>query len=162
MRVDTCGSMSLHLPGIKVMKLIKVTTRISGLVRRIGAFSVFHLKVRSYITMNIMIRVFTRFGTIWRERYVDLEGNIWVGYRSGLSKIEVATGKIFHYRADPNRVGAMSNRSVTSLYTDKQGTVWVGTYWGGKLLLSGISAFCALSCFGHRIVFSGGRCYGRR
>ena len=25
----------------------------------------------------------------------------------------------------------MSNRSVTSLYTDKQGTVWVGTYWGG-------------------------------
>ena len=28
------------------------------------------LKVRSYITMNIMIRVFTRFGTIWRERYV--------------------------------------------------------------------------------------------
>lgn len=61
----------------------------------------------------------------------DLEGNIWVGYRSGLSKIEVATGKIFHYQADPNRVGAMSNRSVTSLYTDKQGTVWVGTYWGG-------------------------------
>ena len=31
---------------------------------------VFHLKVRSYITMNIMIRVFTRFGMIWRERYV--------------------------------------------------------------------------------------------
>ena len=43
----------------------------------------------------------------------------------------MATGKIFHYQADPNRVGAMSNRSVTSLYTDKQGTVWVGTYWGG-------------------------------
>lgn len=70
MRVDTCGSISLHLPGIKVMKLIKVTTRISGSVRRIRAFSVFHLKVRSYITMNIMIRVFTRFGMIWRERYV--------------------------------------------------------------------------------------------
>ena len=75
----------------------------------------------------------------------DLEGNIWVGYRSGLSKIEVATGKIYHYQADPNRVGAMSNRSVTSLYTDKQGTVWVGTYWGG--------------C---RIVFSSSGCYGRR
>lgn len=93
----------------------------------------------------------------------DLEGNIWIGYRSGLSKIEVASGKIFHYQADPNRVGAMSNRSVTSLYTDKQGTVWVGTYWGrSEFLLSGISAFYPFPCFRYRIVLSGCGRYGRR
>lgn len=61
----------------------------------------------------------------------DFEGNIWVGYRSGLRKIDVATGEISHYKSDPDRVGALTNRSVTSLFTDKQGTVWIGTYWGG-------------------------------
>lgn len=61
----------------------------------------------------------------------DFEGNVWVGYRSGLSKIEVSTGEISHFQADPNRMGALSSNSVTSLYTDNQGVVWIGTYWGG-------------------------------
>ena len=75
MRVDTCGSMSLHLPGIKVMKLIKSNDQNIWIGSQDQGVFCFHLKVRSYITMNIMIRVFTRFGTIWRERYV----RIWKG-----------------------------------------------------------------------------------
>lgn len=132
MRVDTCGGTSLDISGIKVMKLIKGNDRniwIGSQEHGVFCFSpqggmIHHYEYNDksiYAVRDDMARALCQ----------DLEGNIWIGYRSGLSKIEVATGKIFHYQADPNRVGAMSNRSVTSLYTDKQGTVWVGTYWGG-------------------------------
>ncbi|RHF29119.1 response regulator [Bacteroides xylanisolvens] len=132
MRVDTCGSMSLYLPGIKVMKLIKSNDQniwIGSQDHGVFCFSPQGAVIHHYDYNNKS--VYTVRDDMARALCQDLEGNIWVGYRSGLSKIEVATGKIFHYQADPNRVGAMSNRSVTSLYTDKQGTVWVGTYWGG-------------------------------
>lgn len=132
MRVDTCGRMSLELPGIKVMKLIK------GIDRNIWIGTQEH-GVYCFSPQGVMLHrykyddksIYKLRDDMARALCQDLEGNIWIGYRSGLSKIEVATGKIFHYQADPNRVGSMSNRSVTSLYTDKQGTVWVGTYWGG-------------------------------
>lgn len=132
MRVDTCGSMSLYLPGIKVMKLIKSNDQniwVGSQDHGVFCFSPQGAVIHHYDYNDKS--VYTVRDDMARALCQDLEGNIWVGYRSGLSKIEVATGKIFHYQADPNRVGAMSNRSVTSLYTDKQGTVWVGTYWGG-------------------------------
>lgn len=132
MRVDTCGGTFLDIPGIKVMKLIKGNDRniwIGSQEHGVFCFSpqgamIHHYEYDDksmYAVRDDMARALCQ----------DLEGNIWIGYRSGLSKIEVATGKIFHYQSDPNRIGSMSNRSVTSLYTDKQGTVWVGTYWGG-------------------------------
>lgn len=132
MRVDTCGRMSLELSGIKVMKLIK------GIDRNIWIGTQEH-GVYCFSPQGVMLHrykyddksIYKLRDDMARALCQDLEGNIWIGYRSGLSKIEVATGKIFHYQADSNRVGSMSNRSVTSLYTDKQGTVWVGTYWGG-------------------------------
>ncbi len=48
-----------------------------GLVRRIMVFSVFHLKVQSYIIMIITTRVFTRSGMIWQERYVRIWKEIY-------------------------------------------------------------------------------------
>lgn len=132
LHIDAAGVMTRSLPQVKVMKIIRgkdeniwIGTQEHG----VFCFSsqgeiVNHYEYdegSTYKVRNDMARALCQ----------DLEGNIWVGYRSGLSKIEIATGKIFHYQADPNRVGAMTNRSVTSLFTDKQGTVWVGTYWGG-------------------------------
>lgn len=132
LHIDATGVMTRSLPQVKVMKIIRgkdeniwIGTQEHG----VFCFSsqgeiVNHYEYdegSTYKVRNDMARALCQ----------DLEGNIWVGYRSGLSKIEIATGKIFHYQADPNRVGAMTNRSVTSLFTDKQGTVWVGTYWGG-------------------------------
>lgn len=131
-RVEASGKKSLNLPGVKVMKLIEgndrniwVGSQDHGVFCLSPQGSVMHHyrpdEKSAYQVRNDMARAICQ----------DLEGNIWVGYRSGLSKIEVATGKIYHYEADPTRVSALSNRSVTSLYTDNQGTVWVGTYWGG-------------------------------
>lgn len=132
LHIDTTGVMIRSLPHVKVMKIIRGKDEniwMGTLEHGVFCFSsqgevVHHYeyeKGSAYKVRDDMARALCQ----------DLEGNIWVGYRSGLSKIEIATGKIFHYQADPNRVGAMTNRSVTSLFTDKQGTVWVGTYWGG-------------------------------
>ena len=130
--VDIYGGASLHLLGIKVMKLIRGNDRniwVGSQEHGVFCFSPEGNMIHRYEYDNKSI--YKVRNDMARALCQDLEGNIWIGYRSGLSKIEVASGKIFHYQADPNRVGAMSNRSVTSLYTDKQGTVWVGTYWGG-------------------------------
>ncbi|MDL2210963.1 response regulator [Bacteroides sp. OttesenSCG-928-M17] len=132
MRVDTCGVASLELPGVKIMKLMK------GNDQNIWVGSQQH-GVFCFSPQGMMLHhyeydaksIYKVRDDMARALCQDLEGNIWIGYRSGLSKLEVATGKISHYQAEPNRVGSMSNHSVTSLYTDKQGTVWVGTYWGG-------------------------------
>lgn len=132
MRVDTCGSARLDLPEIKIMKLLRGNDRniwIGTQERGVYCFSPQGAVSRhyacddkgAYSVRNDMARALCQ----------DLEGNIWVGYRSGLSKIEIASGKVFHYQAEPNQIGALSNCSITSLYTDRQGTVWVGTYWGG-------------------------------
>ena len=132
MRVDTCGGTFLDIPGIKVMKLIKGNDRniwIGSQEHGVFCFSPQGVMIHHYEYDDKSMYAVR--DDMARALCQDLEGNIWIGYRSGLSKIEVATGKIFHYQSDPNRIGSMSNRSVTSLYTDKQGTVWVGTYWGG-------------------------------
>lgn len=65
----------------------------------------------------------------------DLEGNIWQATEVGLRRLKWLPGKYSISQADPNRVGAVHKTDVP--YTDKQGTVWVGTYWESKLLLSG-------------------------
>lgn len=132
MRIGADGGQTLLLKDVKVMKLLAgedgsiwVGSQEHGVFGLSSRGEVIHHylpgKQTAYTLRDDMARALCR----------DMEGNIWVGYRSGLSKIAVQTGKIDHYEAYPNRINAMSNQSVTSLYTDKQGTVWVGTYWGG-------------------------------
>lgn len=132
MRINRSGVMSLSLSNIKVMKLIEGKDgNIWVGTQNHGVFCLAHQGNVIYHYEYDEKMLYKVRDDMARALCQDLEGNIWVGYRSGLSKIEIATGKIYHYQADPNRVGAMSNRSVTSLFTDKQGTVWIGTYWGG-------------------------------
>ncbi|MDR1004451.1 MAG: helix-turn-helix domain-containing protein [Prevotellaceae bacterium] len=131
-RIDRQGSLSVHLPDIRIMKLM--TARDTTLWAGSQAHGVYHLSpqgtpVGHYAPRANDPRTVRNDGV--SALCQDPAGNIWVGYRSGLSRIEAATGRISHYDADPNRGGGLSNRSVTSLYTDRQGTVWVGTSWGG-------------------------------
>lgn len=142
-RVDTCGQTSSVLPGIKVMKLMSSRDRniwIGSQGHGVFCFSPDGKPLRHYeYEENKTYKVRDDMA---RALCQDLEGNIWVGYRSGLTKIEVTTGRVFHYQADPTRLGALSNRSITSLYADKQGTVWVGTYWGGVILSLSVPEGC--------------------
>ena len=123
MRIDSAGHQSYELQGTKVMRLMSgkdghvwIGTQEQG--------------VYCFSATGKLLHVYEQ-DDMARALCQDLEGNVWVGFRSGLRKIDVSTGHISSYDAIPNQIGSMSNCSVTSLYTDKQGTVWIGTYWGG-------------------------------
>ncbi len=76
--------------------------------------------------------------SIQSEAFVfDNEGNIWLGTWSfGLNKIEFSSSDkehytIKHWRHAPQNRNSLSNDNVISLYIDKNGIVWIGTFGGG-------------------------------
>ena len=56
---------------------------------------------------------------------------LWVGTRKGLDKMLIDQEKFEHYESGSERMQQLSNESVWSLYKDSQGTIWIGTYFGG-------------------------------
>lgn len=59
----------------------------------------------------------------------DDEGCIWAGTFNGLYKID-DTRVVSGYKKEI-APGALSHSSIFSLYKDLQGSIWVGTYYGG-------------------------------
>lgn len=59
----------------------------------------------------------------------DEAGNIWAGTFNGLNKIDL-TGQVTHYSNDAQPYN-QEQTSIYSLYKDKQGSLWIGTYYGG-------------------------------
>lgn len=59
----------------------------------------------------------------------DGEGNIWIATFNGLNKID-RQGHFTYYKEDI-LPGSLQHSSVFSLYRDVQGTIWLGTYYGG-------------------------------
>lgn len=60
----------------------------------------------------------------------DNSGNLWFGTFDGLQKYNPLTG-VFSVFKPEQRQGSLTHSSVYSLYNDAQGTIWVGTYYGG-------------------------------
>lgn len=60
----------------------------------------------------------------------DERGNIWVGTFDGLCVLDRETGKFTSY-FHTGRNGSITDSSIWSIITDRQGTVWAGTYYGG-------------------------------
>lgn len=129
MCIDVFGNVTEKLRSAKVMKMILGSGNhiwIGTQEQGVFCFSEKGDKLHSYKPRNDMARALCQ----------DFEGNIWVGYRSGLSKINPSSGEIIHYEEKSDNVEMSGNTSVTSLYTDRQGIVWVGTYWGGVRFFS--------------------------
>lgn len=59
----------------------------------------------------------------------DNERNLWIGTFDGLNKIDTL-GNVSYYKRDI-LPGSLQHSSIFSLYKDGQGTVWVGTFYGG-------------------------------
>lgn len=58
--------------------------------------------------------------------------NLWTGYLlSGLSKINLNTGKIDSYIFDKKDINSLSNNSISCLFTDSKNRLWIGTNGGG-------------------------------
>lgn len=65
-----------------------------------------------------------------REFAEDNLGNIWFGTFDGLQMYNPKTNRYSVYRKE-YLPGGLTHSSVFSLYKDRQGTIWVGTYYGG-------------------------------
>lgn len=65
-----------------------------------------------------------------REFVEDNHGNIWFGTFKGLQRFNPYTKKFTLYTRN-NLPGGLSHSSVFSLFVDRQGTIWAGTYYGG-------------------------------
>lgn len=65
-----------------------------------------------------------------REFAEDNHGNIWFGTFKGLQKFNPHTQEFTLYTRN-NLPGGLSHSSVFSLFFDRQGTIWAGTYYGG-------------------------------
>ncbi|MFZ5519070.1 MAG: two-component regulator propeller domain-containing protein [Candidatus Zhuqueibacterota bacterium] len=78
----------------------------------------------------------------------DSTGVLWFGtFGGGLDKLVLSPGRIrgkaqsemfesrkltfTHYQHDPNNLNSISSNSIQSLYIDKQGIIWIGTFGGG-------------------------------
>lgn len=65
----------------------------------------------------------------------DAKGNIWVGtWTNGLHLIEQSNSgatKFTHYQHDPLNPKSVGHNSIRSIYQDKFGVVWIGTYGNG-------------------------------
>jgi two-component system sensor histidine kinase ChiS len=69
--------------------------------------------------------------------FEDQDGVLWIGLDSGgLSRFdpEMKIGSVAHftnYKHDPENPQSLSNDTVTALYEDSSGILWVGTWSGG-------------------------------
>lgn len=62
----------------------------------------------------------------------DRRGYVWIGTDGdGLSRMDRASGRIVHYRFDPDDEGSLPSDVIWSLLVDDQGRLWVGSEGGG-------------------------------
>ncbi|MCX6307551.1 MAG: ATP-binding protein [Bacteroidia bacterium] len=58
-------------------------------------------------------------------------GNYWIGLCNGLCKLSSEREKFILYTFQKQNANGLSNSSVWTVMNDSQGTIWVGTYFGG-------------------------------
>jgi signal transduction histidine kinase/ligand-binding sensor domain-containing protein len=59
----------------------------------------------------------------------DHKGYLWFGeWGNGLDRLDPRTGDIKSYHHDPGNPSSLSHDVVESLFVDRRGTLWVGTY----------------------------------
>jgi signal transduction histidine kinase/ligand-binding sensor domain-containing protein len=66
-----------------------------------------------------------------RDGLVDRKGRFWLGTRGGVRLLDRATGTFTVFRHQPGNPSSLSDDLVHTIFEDRMGTVWVGTYAGG-------------------------------
>lgn len=121
------GTVKCLLPEIEIFRLfvssrneLWIASRMKGLYR-IGRDGILKKEeCSSSRVVSEQIRSFVE----------DEQKNIWFGTFDGLQMYKPNTDTYCVYR--PNyHPGSLSHESVFSLFIDRQGTIWVGTYYGG-------------------------------
>jgi len=61
---------------------------------------------------------------------IDRAGNLWIGTRSGLNKLQSSRKKITHVKKNSADPESLLDNSVNGIFEDRQGRLWVGTAGG--------------------------------
>lgn len=64
----------------------------------------------------------------------DSQGFLWFGTQEGLNKYDGYSFTV--YKADPNNPGSLSDSHITAIEEASDGSLWIGTYYGGLNLFS--------------------------
>ncbi len=59
------------------------------------------------------------------------DGYLWIGTFNGLNILDIKGEKFYKHFPDPLKPNSLAFKSVTSIYKDRAGSVWLGTYYGG-------------------------------
>ena len=59
----------------------------------------------------------------------DSRGFIWVGTTDGLNRFDSHTFKVYKHSAED--LGSLSDNIIRTLYEDREGDLWIGTYTSG-------------------------------
>jgi ligand-binding sensor domain-containing protein len=67
--------------------------------------------------------------------YEDRQGMLWIGTLGGgvsrMSREDRERGKFTRYQFDQNDPNSLSHNEVATIYEDKSGVLWIGTFGGG-------------------------------
>ncbi|NDV64142.1 hybrid sensor histidine kinase/response regulator transcription factor [Bacteroides sp. 224] len=66
-----------------------------------------------------------------RELLIASDHELWIGTESGLYIYNLRTGKYVHLRSSINDPYSLSDNAIYSLCKDREGGVWIGSYFGG-------------------------------
>jgi PAS domain S-box-containing protein len=61
----------------------------------------------------------------------DHLGMLWIGATGGLNQLDRLTGKITRYKTNTGKPNHAADKSITSIYEDRSGILWIGTFFGG-------------------------------
>ena len=62
---------------------------------------------------------------------IDSGGTVWIGTKNGLNRYDQKTGSFVHYYRNPQNPYSLSSDVILSIYEDREGILWFGTFGGG-------------------------------
>jgi len=75
----------------------------------------------------------------------DDKHNLWIGIENGgldllnLNTFKNGVNNFVHFRNDPNTRTSLNNNSIYSLFRDRQGNIWIGTFGNGLNIVSPVA-----------------------
>ncbi|MDA3879168.1 MAG: response regulator, partial [Prolixibacteraceae bacterium] len=71
----------------------------------------------------------------------DADNRIWIGTEAGLSIVDDNENSIHYCRYDPANPNGLNTDPIYDAFCDKDGNVWLGTYFGGLNFWNGKESF---------------------
>lgn len=66
-----------------------------------------------------------------REIAFYSDDELWIGTESGIFIYTLSTGRILHLYSNDGDPYSLSDNAIYSLYKDREGIMWIGSYFGG-------------------------------